>query len=234
MDCHLSSLKPLPIPMLTYCQLEPWEQISVKFKTNSLIFIKFAFENICNHYTDVIMGMMTSQITRLTIVYSIVYSGADQRKHRNSTSLAFVLGIHRWPVNSPHKDMAAMLFRSHSVKCSYVVTSSWDELPPRHLRVTTHLNIWERNVQHKKSSATPGSVFFSAWVSTNIVTVMITINVWIQTKSIRLFPIKYWMLRTWKRLALQKASIDIESNDGLPCVCLLMTMNDEHNISIIL
>ena len=24
-------------------------------------------------------------------------------KHRNSTSLAFVRGIHRWPVNSPHK-----------------------------------------------------------------------------------------------------------------------------------
>ena len=32
-----------------------------------------------------------------------VYSGADQRKHQSSASLAFVLGIHRWPVNSPHK-----------------------------------------------------------------------------------------------------------------------------------
>ena len=32
-----------------------------------------------------------------------VYSGADQRKHQSSTSLAFVRGIHRWPVNSPHK-----------------------------------------------------------------------------------------------------------------------------------
>ena len=36
-------------------------------------------------------------------VYSIVHSGADQRKHQNSGSLAFVQGIHRWPVNSPHK-----------------------------------------------------------------------------------------------------------------------------------
>ena len=35
--------------------------------------------------------------------YSTVYSGADQRKHQSSVSLAFVLGIHRWPVNSPHK-----------------------------------------------------------------------------------------------------------------------------------
>ena len=49
------------------------------------------------------MGTMESQITSLTIVYSTVYSGADQRKHQNSASLAFVWGIHRWPVNSPHK-----------------------------------------------------------------------------------------------------------------------------------
>ena len=33
----------------------------------------------------------------------IVQSGADQRKHQSSASLAFVRGIHRWPVNSPHK-----------------------------------------------------------------------------------------------------------------------------------
>ena len=32
-----------------------------------------------------------------------VYLGADQRKHQSSASLAFVRGIHRWPVNSPHK-----------------------------------------------------------------------------------------------------------------------------------
>ena len=29
--------------------------------------------------------------------------GADQRKHQSSASLAFVWGIHRWPVNSSHK-----------------------------------------------------------------------------------------------------------------------------------
>ena len=55
------------------------------------------------HYSDVIMGTMTSQITSLTIVYSTVYSGADQRKYQRSVSLAFVRGIHWWPVNSPHK-----------------------------------------------------------------------------------------------------------------------------------
>ena len=56
-----------------------------------------------NHYSDVIMSTMTSQITSLTIVYPIIYSGAYQRKHQSSASLAFVRGIHRWPVNSLHK-----------------------------------------------------------------------------------------------------------------------------------
>ena len=55
------------------------------------------------YYNDVIMGAIASQITSLTIVYSTVYSDADQRKHQSSASLAFVRGIHRGRVNSPHK-----------------------------------------------------------------------------------------------------------------------------------
>ena len=47
------------------------------------------------HYDDVIMSAIASQITSLTTVYSTVYSGADQRKHQSSASLAFVWGIHR-------------------------------------------------------------------------------------------------------------------------------------------
>ena len=47
------------------------------------------------HYDDVIMTTLASQITSLTVVYSIVYSGVDQRKHQSSASLAFVRGIHR-------------------------------------------------------------------------------------------------------------------------------------------
>ena len=50
------------------------------------------------HYNEVIMGSMAFQITSLTIVFSTGYSGADQRKHQSSASLAFC-----WPVNSPHK-----------------------------------------------------------------------------------------------------------------------------------
>ena len=57
----------------------------------------------CVHYGDVIMGAIASQITSLMIVYSTVYSDADQRYHQSSASLAFVRGIHRGPVNSPQK-----------------------------------------------------------------------------------------------------------------------------------
>ena len=56
-----------------------------------------------SHYSDVRMGTIASQINSLAIVYSAVYSGADQRKHQSSASLAFVRGIHRGLVNSPHK-----------------------------------------------------------------------------------------------------------------------------------
>ena len=55
------------------------------------------------HYNDIIMGTIASQITSLMIVYSTVYSDVDQRKHQRSASLAFVWGIHRGPVNYPHK-----------------------------------------------------------------------------------------------------------------------------------
>ena len=60
-----------------------------------------------NNYSDVITVAMTSQITGVTIVYSTVCSGADQRRHQSSASLAFVRGIHRWPVNSPHRGRVA-------------------------------------------------------------------------------------------------------------------------------
>ena len=64
------------------------------------------------------MGTMASQITSLTIVYSIVYSGAGQRKHQSSASQAFVRRFHRGPVNFPHKWPVTR-------KCFHLMTSSW-------------------------------------------------------------------------------------------------------------
>ena len=46
---------------------------------------------------------MASQIPSLTVVYLTVNTSTDQRKHQSSASLAFVRGIHRGPVNFPHK-----------------------------------------------------------------------------------------------------------------------------------
>ena len=52
---------------------------------------------LTNHYNDIIVSTMASQITNVS-------SGADQRKHQSSASLAFVQGIHRSSVNSQHKE----------------------------------------------------------------------------------------------------------------------------------
>ena len=65
--------------------------------------IRYSCQIEIPHYRDVIMGSIVSLITSLTSVYSTVHSGADQRKHQSSASLAFVWGIHRIPVNSSHK-----------------------------------------------------------------------------------------------------------------------------------
>ena len=55
------------------------------------------------HYSDVIMSTMASRISGASIVCSTVCSGADQRKHQSSASLACVRGIHRWRLGSLHK-----------------------------------------------------------------------------------------------------------------------------------
>ena len=55
------------------------------------------------HFNAVIMGTVASQDIGVSIVYPTVCSGAHQRKHQSSASLAFVRGIHQWPTNSPHK-----------------------------------------------------------------------------------------------------------------------------------
>ena len=76
------------------------------------------FTRVPWHYDDVIMSAIASQITSLTIVYSIVYSDADQRKHQSSASLAFVRGIHRdrW-IPRTNGQLRG--------KCFHLMTSSW-------------------------------------------------------------------------------------------------------------
>ena len=62
----------------------------------------FSYSTSRGYYSGVIMSAMASRITGVSIIYSTVCSGADQtKKHQSFASLAFVMGIHRWSVNSP-------------------------------------------------------------------------------------------------------------------------------------
>ena len=107
----------------------------------------------CAHYGDVIMGTIASQITSLTIVYSTIYSDANQRKHQSSASLAFVRGIHRsagnspgtsphkWPVTRKMFPFEYVIMRKHQRhgKRFHVMTSSGlKEIPSQAL----HRKIW--------------------------------------------------------------------------------------------
>ena len=77
------------------------------------------------YYSDVIMGAMASHITSLSIVYSTVYSSADERKHQSSTSLTLVWGIHWWLGNSPHKGPVTQKMFSFDeviMKCGIMTT----------------------------------------------------------------------------------------------------------------
>ena len=75
-----------------------------------------------SHYSNAIISAMASQTTSISIVYSTIYWGADQRKHKNSASLGFVRGIHRWPLNSPHKGPVTRKMFSFDV---VIMTKKW-------------------------------------------------------------------------------------------------------------
>ena len=83
-----------------------------------------------HHYDSVTMSVMASQITSLNRVYStayIFYSGTGERKHQSSALLAFVRGIHRWPVNTPHKwPVTWKMFLFHDIIMTSHKNNSWE------------------------------------------------------------------------------------------------------------
>ena len=143
------------------------------------------------HYTDVIMSEVASQITSLTIVYPTVYSDADQRKHQNSASLAFVRGIHRGPVNFPYKwpvtrkkfpfDDVIMIKKSrmHELACHILLVMTithWGHNKMTASFLTTILKaiflnenayisikIWLKFVPQVRINTTPALVQIMAW-----------------------------------------------------------------------
>ena len=104
------------------------------------------------HYADVIMTKMASQITSLTVVYSTVYSDADQIKHQSSASLAFVWRIHRdrWIPRTKGQLRG---------KCFHLMTSSW-----------THICVSTLNIIDTDNGLSPGRRQAITWSKVEIVT----------------------------------------------------------------
>ena len=110
--------------------------MTTKRATKNAALRKVFTNNFCSkHYNDVIMTMMASQITSLTIVYSTIYSNADQRKHQKLCVTGLCAGNSLGPVNSPHKGpvtrkmfplddviMESSICRQHIFKKMYFVT----------------------------------------------------------------------------------------------------------------
>ena len=86
----------------------PVTRKSLNLMTSSCVYLVYIIyvsddHTALQHNITLTMSAIASQITSPAIVCSTVYSGADQRKHQSSASLAFAWGIHRRPVNSPDK-----------------------------------------------------------------------------------------------------------------------------------
>ena len=94
-DNKWTRIQSIPCLLPAQCKANVWNNYE-HFADDIILRIIYAIEW---HNSDVIMSAMASQITG----DSIVCSGANQRKHQSSASLAFVRGIHRWPVDSLHK-----------------------------------------------------------------------------------------------------------------------------------
>ena len=101
---------------------------------------------ILSHYSDAIMSTMASHITNASIVCSIVCSVADQRKHQSSASLAFVRGIHRRPVNSPHKGPV-----TRKMIPSSCLSPVWQDI----IRTNTHWYIVDWNIRNQSNLIDP-------------------------------------------------------------------------------
>ena len=94
--------------------------VSVFFKKRRNIWLSIAviFTERRTYYSDTIMNANVSQNRGISIVYSTVCSGADQRTHQSFASLVLARGIHRWAIDYSHK---APVTR----KMIYLMTSSW-------------------------------------------------------------------------------------------------------------
>ena len=132
--------------------------------TNVFVYYEAGTKKAVN---DIIMSTRASQIISHTIVYSTVYSGADQGKHQSSASQAFVRGIHWWPVISPHKgpvtrkmfpldDVIMRCFQSHFPTNIVIIRPRfpWNLLPGVQLTIAQN---WHRKKDWQLAGGKPFS-----------------------------------------------------------------------------
>ena len=100
---------------------QPLPRYAVKYKKKSRIGKISIIPWDPLHYSDVIMNAMASPITRLTIVYSTVHSGVDQRKHQSSWGQH---GAHLIPVGPRWVPCWANVPRYHGINSLVCVVST--------------------------------------------------------------------------------------------------------------
>ena len=89
------------------------------------------------------MSSIAFQITSLTIVYSTVYSGANQRKHQSSASLAFVCGeftVDRW-IPRKKVPVTRKMFPFDDVIMHYVRSAIYNEQSGRSPKVVALFSV---------------------------------------------------------------------------------------------
>ena len=101
------------VKFLSGFELTKWTHISTSRAGHGMLNVSIRCDlTALYHYSEVLLSGMGYQITGVSMVSSTVCSGADQRKHQSSASLAFVKGINRCPVNSPH---VSICWRHHDI-----------------------------------------------------------------------------------------------------------------------
>ena len=116
-------------------------------------------------WVPVIMSAIASQITGVSIMYSIVCSGADQRKHKSSASLAFVRGIHRWPVVSPHKGPVTRKMFPFDDVIMLNLTTGWTTTLDR--SSAAQLSVYLTKLSHHGDCWSPGACWLLGRLNTN-------------------------------------------------------------------
>ena len=129
------------------------------------------------HYSDVKMSAMASQTTSLTIVYSTVNSGADQRKHQ---SPAFVRRIHRWPVNSPDKGpvtqkMFPLMTSSYFADVVAVVPTIWSAILDKvlHRRPSIPFEVSATHLEIACQDIKSINIWSSTWATGTFICVLV-------------------------------------------------------------